>query len=411
MKILITNNTLSHRAGTELYVRDVALALQKRGHSPFVYSSTLGEIADEIREAAIPVVHDLKSLSIVPDIIHGQHHLETMTALLHFPKVPAVYFCHGWKPWQEAPPKFSRIFKYVAIDEAVHDRLVFEHGILENRINIVLNFVDLRKFKPREPLPQHPKRALFFSNYASENNVVPIVRKACSSAGIRLDVVGKSMNTPSLTPETLLGRYDLVFARGRSAIEAIAVGAAVILLDTRKTGPMVTCDNLDRLRLLNFGIRTRQDAVNAESLRREIDRYDPKDAALVCHRIRQIACLEGAVDQIVNIYHEVLEEHKKALPLNLENELKEAASYLHSLSPRVKETEDLTARLQIMQKSSSMRSLLKNTLKKVFIRFCDGKHDYSFVHHLRFCYCYFVCNRHAHEDKMNLLYRNRKVFS
>ncbi len=373
MKILITNHTLSQRAGTELYVRDVALALQKQGHSPFVYSSILGEVANEIREAAIPVVHDLNSLSIVPDIIHGQHDLETMTALLHFPNVPAVYFCHGWKPWQEAPPKFPRIFKYFAIDEAVHDRLVFEHGILENRIHIILNFVDLHKFKHREPLPQHPQRALFFSNYASEKNIVPIVRKACLSAGITLDVVGQNMHNASLTPETLLGRYDLVFARGRSAIEAIAAGTAFILLDTKKTGPMVTFNNLDRLRLLNFGIRTREETVNVESLIREIKRYDPKDAALVCHRLRQIAGLEGAVDQIVTTYQEVIEENRQSPVLNLENELKAAASYLYSLSPRVKENEPLWAKLQIMEKRSNALFWLKKTIKKVFFRFTPCK--------------------------------------
>lgn len=34
MRILLTNNTLGLRAGSELYVRDVALALLSRGHEP-----------------------------------------------------------------------------------------------------------------------------------------------------------------------------------------------------------------------------------------------------------------------------------------------------------------------------------------------------------------------------------------
>ena len=98
LRILITNNALAGRAGTELYVRDVALSLLARGHRPVAYSATLGEVAQELRAATIPVIDDLNSMSVAPDIIHGQHHLETMTALLRFPGVPAVYFCHGWLP-------------------------------------------------------------------------------------------------------------------------------------------------------------------------------------------------------------------------------------------------------------------------------------------------------------------------
>lgn len=371
MKVLLTNNTLSQRAGTELYVRDVALALQKRGHSPFVYSSILGEVANEIRSAAIPVVSDLTKLSVVPDIIHGQHHLETMTALLHFPKVPAIYFCHGWTPWQELPPQFPRIFKYVAVDAAVHDRLLFEHGIAENRIDVILNFVDLEKFKPRGSLPVRPQRALFFSNYASEKNVVSIVQKACQKAGISLDIIGYGMHNACVAPEALLGCYDLVFARGRSAIEAMAVGAAVILLDTKKTGQMVTPDNLEKLRSLNFGIRTREEAVSVEAIEREINRYNPKDAALVCHRMRQIAGLEESVDQIVSAYSEVLKQSKMVSQIDIDEELKDAAKYLYSLSPRIKENEELNSRLQMVLKSSSSRlfnipligPLLKNVQK------------------------------------------------
>src|SRR6266478_5416084 len=100
MRILITNNTLDFRGGSELYVRDLAIALLKRGHLPIAYSTKLGEIAQEIRAATVPVIDNLDALAAPPDVIHGHHHLDTMTALLRFPRVPAVYFCHGWLPWK-----------------------------------------------------------------------------------------------------------------------------------------------------------------------------------------------------------------------------------------------------------------------------------------------------------------------
>src|SRR5262249_52125577 len=150
----------------------------KRGHTPVAYSTVMGEVAAELRAGTVPVVDNLDAISIPPDIIHGQHHLETMTALLRFPRVPAVYFCHGWLPWEEAPPRFPRILRYVAVDHTCRDRLLFEHGISESRIKVLMNFVDLDRFQPREPLPARPRRALVFSNRIADDQVANI-RAAC----------------------------------------------------------------------------------------------------------------------------------------------------------------------------------------------------------------------------------------
>src|SRR2546428_9917125 len=100
MRILITNNTLDIRAGSELYVRDLAIALLKRGHMPISYSTKLGDIAQEIRAATVPVIDNLDALAAPPEGIHGDLHLETMMLLVRFPGVPAVYFCHGCLTWQ-----------------------------------------------------------------------------------------------------------------------------------------------------------------------------------------------------------------------------------------------------------------------------------------------------------------------
>ena len=82
LRVLLTNNTLALRAGSELYLRDVALALLARGHTPIAYSPTLGEMADDLRRATIPVIDDLRHLGEPPDVIHGQHVL-TIPAAVH----------------------------------------------------------------------------------------------------------------------------------------------------------------------------------------------------------------------------------------------------------------------------------------------------------------------------------------
>ncbi|MDQ3747147.1 MAG: glycosyltransferase family 4 protein, partial [Acidobacteriota bacterium] len=186
LRVLITNHSLAGLTGTEVYVRDLALGLLRRGHAPVVYTTRTGEGARRLREATIPVVDDLNKISAPPDIIHGQHHAETMTALLHFSETPALFFCHGWLPWNETPPRHPRILRYLAVDDTCRDRLLFEAGVPEERTRVVLNAVDLTRFLPRGPLPPRPRRALVFSNSAERH--APVVREACARADIKLDL-------------------------------------------------------------------------------------------------------------------------------------------------------------------------------------------------------------------------------
>ncbi|MBA3241179.1 MAG: glycosyltransferase, partial [Acidobacteria bacterium] len=225
LKVLITNIKLEARTGTELYVRDLALGLLERGHRPVVYSPRLGGLAEEIRRATVPVVDDLSKLSVPPDIIHGQHANETLTALLHFPRVPAVFFCHDWYFPEDYPPPFPRILRHVAVDQTCRDRLVFERGVPEERVRLLYQFVDLERFTPRPtPLPERARRAVVLCNYTQESEHLAAAREACARAGLALDVYGQRMGRPCAEPEKLFREYDIVFAKGRAALEALAVG-------------------------------------------------------------------------------------------------------------------------------------------------------------------------------------------
>ncbi|HEY0511135.1 MAG TPA: glycosyltransferase [Thermoanaerobaculia bacterium] len=340
MRILLTNRSLDQRAGSELYLFELATRLLARGHSPIAFSPRLGRVAAALRAATIPVVDDLNAVAEPPDLIHGQHHLAAMTAMLHFPRVPGLFVCHGWQPWEETPPRFPRILRYVAVDFTTRDRLVSERGIPPERVEVALNFVDLDRFQPRPPLPPKPRRALVLSNQASERTFLPVVREACSRSGIAVDVVGVASGVSIERPEELLPGYDLVFAKGRAALEAMAVGAAVVLCDQAGAGPLVTRGDLDRLRPLNFGIRTLRNPVTPEFLASQIERYDPADAAEVSRRIRATAGIEAAVDRMIGIYEEVLAEAANRNPA-VEEESRAASAYLRWLSPYFDEREGL----------------------------------------------------------------------
>jgi hypothetical protein len=43
---------------------------------------------------------------------------------------------------------------------------LWEHGLDKERVHVILNFVDLERFKPRPPLPHHPARIVFSNGRA-----------------------------------------------------------------------------------------------------------------------------------------------------------------------------------------------------------------------------------------------------
>lgn len=328
-------------------MRDLALGLLAQGHSPIVFSPILGQMAVELRDRTIPVVNDLNKISSVPDIIHGQQNLETMTALLHFPKVPAVYFFHTNLSRQDIPPKFPRILRYVAVDETCRDRMIFEHGIPENRVRILLNSVDLNLFQPRGALPQHPKRALVFSN--TSNRQLPAVREACRASGVELDVIGFDSGNSCAHPELALPAYDIVFAKARCALEAMAVGTAVVLCDAVGVGPLVTTSDFEKLRQMNFGHRTLQQPHKVETILREIARYDSTDAQEVSRRVRATAGRDLLISEIIKLYQKVIDEHGAKSNHNSEIELKAAGDYLSWLSARLREEGNAFSRSPTMR--------------------------------------------------------------
>lgn len=330
LRILITNFSLANRTGTELYVFDLCVELLKRGHHPVVYSPILGPLADKLMAKTVPVVDSLEDLGAAPDLIHGHHGHPMMTALCHFPNAPAIYVLHDWGAWQDQPPKHPRLLRYVAVDETCLDRLIARSGIPEEQTEVIGNFVDLERFQPRGPLPEKAKKALMFSNYMGEGDALEKIRQACRMAGIELEILGASVGRCIDNPEDVLGGYDIVLAKGKAAMEAMAVGCAVVLCDVFGQGPMVTLEDFPRLRRLNFGRRSLIEDMTAETLCAELKRYQAKDAMAVSEALRGSNSLKETVSQLLKLYESTIRDYEGRAPKR-EDESKALARYLSKM--------------------------------------------------------------------------------
>lgn len=323
---------LAGRSGSELYAAELAEALLSRGHLPVLYTPTAGRLAEQLRARAIPVLTDLRTLTEPPDIIHGHHTHETLTALLAFPGVPAIQMHHGWV---DLPPvAFPRILRHVPVDDTVRERLVTEWGTPPDRIEVIRNWVDPASLPIRPPLPQTPRRALVFSNSAAHH--VGAIRAACAAASIEVDAVGADVGRSVDRPGDALVASDIVFAKARAAMEGMAVGAAVVLCDRSGLGPMVRSENFDDLRRLNFGLRTLRSPVTPEAVAERLAQYDPADAARVSVRIRAEASIVDAVGQLEELYERVIGEWQARGPGASDDEMRALSAYLQTITAEPK---------------------------------------------------------------------------
>ena len=314
------------------------MGLLARGHQPVAHAPRLGPLAERLRDATVPVAADLDDLGAPPDVIHGQDNHVLLTALLRWPGVPAVRVLHGWQ--DDRPIPFPGVRRFIAVDDTVRDRAIGEWALPPDALATVRNFADLRRFTPRPRLPDVPARALVFSNYASAH--LPVVRAACAARGLAVDAAGTSVNAAVDRPEERLGDYDVVFAKGRCAIEAMAVGAAVILCDASGLGPLVTSAAFDDLHRMNFGLRALSRPLAADGIAAELARYDAGDAGRVAARVRAVASLDDAVEQLIEHYEHAIACGATA-PVEAAEQMHAASAYLATLGPRLAWTQSARA--------------------------------------------------------------------
>lgn len=310
LKVLITSTYLSNYTGSELVVRDLALGFQALGHLPMVYSPKLGGVSSQIIAKNIPVVDRLAALPSTPDVIHGNHHLETLHAALLFPEAPVIFICHSRYAWESIPPLFDRISAFVAVDFYTRERLIQDYSIPHEKIEVIYNWVDMQRFQFNKPVNAEPKRALVFSSYAENDNKLNAIKLACQACNLTLDIVGFGVGTGVTNPETILGQYDVVFAKAKCALEALATGAAVIVCDKFGLGEMVTMQNVAEFRQWNFGIHLLNKPLTVENIVTEIKKYNAIDANEVTQFIRTRSNLNRSLHHYLQLYHKVRSQPK-----------------------------------------------------------------------------------------------------
>jgi hypothetical protein len=156
-----------------------------------------------------------------------------------------------------------------------------------------------------------------------------LVRAACAKAGLTLDELGPATREMSDQLENVLPRYDIVFATARMALEAAAVGCAVVVADGRGFAGMLRSENLKAWRRLNFGAGLLTAPVTAAALDAAIAAYDAADVAEICRCLRVEASADDYAAAYLQLYTQATGE---AVPQDISHAAA-TAGWLEDLLP------------------------------------------------------------------------------
>lgn len=309
MRVLVTNVEMQDYSGTTLYVKELAMGLKNAGILVEVFTFRIGTVGQELLDAGIRVSTDVKKLA-VPDVIHVHHNVTAWPVLHHFKKAPVIFWIHSRLSPLDLPPKHKNIMAYLAVDFNCKERYVAEQHFSPDSVKVIYNWVNTDRFKRKKQIMPRPKKALVFSNYAQENNFLPTIRQACQELNIELAVMGKGTGTASLKPENHLGEYDLVFAKAKAAMEAVASGCAVCVCDFTGLAGLARLENYEHYRQLNFGMKLMTKDISIEELKNEIALYDADEIAAFTNKLRTETRLEAKLAEIMSLYDEVMAQYK-----------------------------------------------------------------------------------------------------
>lgn len=304
MRVLITNLYLANNSGSEVVVELLADGLRRAGHLPMVLAPTLGPQADRMRVRGHVVVDRIAALPAPPDIIHAQHVTVALSALAAFPETPAVFACHSGNYEVEAPRLHPQIRRWIAVDDLCRDRCL-SRGIPPDRLSVILNAVDLERFSRRPSLPAKPRRALLLTKNEGHADAI---RAACAAQNVELVTLGPAFGRVDHQIERELPNHDLVFATARMALEAAAVGCAVVVCDARGFAGLLTAERLPDWRRLNFGARLLARPTTHQLVADAIAAYDAQDASSVTDLLRAEASLTDCIVQHIAVYQAALSD-------------------------------------------------------------------------------------------------------
>jgi hypothetical protein len=310
MRVLLSNHHLAVRAGSELYVAELATALKAGGHDARVFTFIPGELSHTIQASGVPVYTTEQAPEVVafqPDIVHA-HHGPTLWWLgAHLEGAPVIFSSLGVLPPHEAPPAaWPGVAHGVAVSEEVLGRLTESPFGRAVPLSVMRNWFDDRGWTPVPAVsPARVRRVAVVTNHLAPG--IATALKAFAAAG-RLEWThyGLPSNSIEVVP-ALLEPFDLVITIGRTALLAAALGKPCLLWDVHGCDGFLEAERLPALASVNFSGRLTCSQPTTEEFEALLERATTLDTRSVQQAMVEGYRLTDRARQWVDLYRQVID--------------------------------------------------------------------------------------------------------
>ena len=248
MEILLGTQALEPRA----YLVTVTEQLERLGHEVRVFSAEPMASPEELRVVGVE-----RDLPLAPDVVYSQDADAALLLADLYPLTAQVFASHGEGHDIWLPPQLAGIVaRVVVFDDRTAERV--SAASLPQGVVRLRRPVDLGRFKPRGPLPERPARARLELEGLSDYRL-GMLQRACADARVETDG----------------GDADMVVGRGLAVLEAMAAGLAAYVYGDDGGDGWVTPERYPLLEADGFSGRAETSASDFETVRRDVDVYDP----------------------------------------------------------------------------------------------------------------------------------------
>lgn len=272
MEIVLANEWLEVRGGTEIYTLTLADHLQRLGHAVTIHALRQGPLAGEAREAGLRVARDESELPARCDAAVVQDSVVAYELAARWREAPRLFVAHSELGLQLPPPPRGAVAGVVVMHDRMRRRV--EAMRLGAPVIRLRQPVDTERFSPRRPLSPRPRRALLLGNYLRGPRRDLLVAEL-ERAGIEWRAIGRFGEGIAGGVERAMDEADIVIGKARVIVEAMAAGRAAYVYDWNGCDGWVTPERYELLESDNFGGQAEATAVSAERIRADLAAYDP----------------------------------------------------------------------------------------------------------------------------------------
>ena len=253
MRLLLSTFRMIERAGSETYLLAVAEQLVRLGHEVVVHSIDDAEHSVLAAESGLRSAAGERGLPDAVDAILVQDAIVSFRLAERYPATPQVFVSHSSLHDLQLPPQLPGLVSAVVVMND-HVRQRVEAMAVVPAVVRLRQPIETKVFKPRAPLPEHPRRVLALGNKMPEERVAAI-RAVCEQAGVAFERAGSS-SSPTDDPASMIAAADVIVGYGRCALEGMACGRAVFVYDNAGGDGWVTAANYAALEAGGFSGRS-----------------------------------------------------------------------------------------------------------------------------------------------------------